>query len=166
MKYLILIMTLVGCGQFKPKDGKDGKGCETYQTSSGTSIKCGDTETAVSNGTAGQDGDSCEVEKTAQGTMIICSSSTSFIADGQDGTDGQDATLPDMTFVEAINPCGMERNDGLDEIIFRTYGGELVAYAAMNNGYLTFLEPGNYVTTDGTNCSFKVTVELEVTWNE
>lgn len=61
-----------------------------------------------------------------------------------------------------IDPCG--NSIGYDEIILKTKDGQYLAY--FENGsrrFLTKLEYGNYMTTDGTNCSFSLDAN-GITW--
>lgn len=84
--------------------------------------------------------------------------------DGLDGKDGQDGQDGLNALVEIIDPCGTETN--YDEVLFRFSDGNL--YAVYSDGkkkiHLVKLVPGTYKTTDGTNCIFTITPELEVTW--
>lgn len=74
---------------------------------------------------------------------------------GTNGTDGQDS------IIEVIRLCP-ERSQ---EILLRLSSGELVAhYSDGKKQFLVALQPGNYVTTDGTNCRFTVDKELNVSW--
>lgn len=125
--------------------GEVGPGCTVNPMSNGAIIECEDGSNALifngQNGTDGLDGQA-----------------------GQDGQDGKDAEPGMYTFEEVIDPCGPE--GAFDEILFRTYNREIIAvyYEKKKYGFLTFLSPGNYITTDGTKCAFTVTSEGEVIW--
>lgn len=63
--------------------------------------------------------------------------------------------------IEVIDPCGQEVVH--DEIILRLTDRSLIAYFENGgNRFLSELLPGEYVTTDGSNCHFTVTENLEV----
>ena len=83
--------------------------------------------------------------------------------DGKDGADGKDADASEFDIVEVIDPCGDEA--AFDEVILRLANGELLAYFAGSDGFLTLIDPGNYVTTDGTGCQFTVNSDLTVTYD-
>lgn len=76
--------------------------------------------------------------------------------DGQDGMDGLDGA--DGLFTEIIDPCGAETTH--DEVILVTRNGEHIAYFETpnsSNDRLVILKEGvNYITTDGTNCRFRI----------
>lgn len=59
---------------------------------------------------------------------------------------------------EVIDLC-----DNGSEILIRL-DGELVAFNTRRGGYLDFLTPGRYITTDGTGCQFNVDGNLQVTY--
>ncbi len=66
---------------------------------------------------------------------------------------------------EVIDPCG--DGPGYDEVILRTRSGKLLVYFRSGaNEFLTLLVPGNYQTTDGTNCAFTVNSQLKVCTNQ
>jgi hypothetical protein len=85
-------------------------------------------------------------------------------ADGQDGSngqDGQDAPPTPYTVVGLVDPCGDQ--NGFDEVLLRLGNGQLMAhYSAGNQQFLSILGPGNYVTTDGTSCSFTINNDLTI----
>lgn len=56
---------------------------------------------------------------------------------------------------EVLEPCG--DSPGFDEVLLRMNSGRLVAYfESGGNRFLSTLPPGNYRTTDGTNCNFSI----------
>lgn len=82
--------------------------------------------------------------------------------DGEDGTNGlngQDGLDADQTYniVEIIDPCGDTPNK-YDEVILKLGNGTYLASFSDNanglNTRFSILLPGNYRTTDGTNCNF------------
>lgn len=120
-------------------------------------------------GLDGKDGSSCSVEQTSTGAAISCTDGSyaeilhgTDGLDGQDGTDGQDAPVNPFQITEVIDPCGKQTT--YDEVILRMANGQLVAYFASHGGFLAILGPGNYITTDGTGCLFKVHPDLTITW--
>jgi len=123
-------------------------------------------------GPRGPAGQACQVESFSNGAVITCSNTSAVVYNGKDGTDGEDgvdgkdgedAPVGTYTFTESIDPCGSESQ--FDEVLFRTGAGELVAhYSKGNKQFLTFIGPGSYKTTDGTNCLFTVNSDLEVSW--
>jgi hypothetical protein len=81
--------------------------------------------------------------------------------DGKDGVNGQDGA---DAILEFIDPCGDNPNV-IDEVVLRMADGRFLAFLAKNNGgthgRLALLPPGNYVTTDETNCAFSISPEGE-----
>lgn len=78
---------------------------------------------------------------------------------GPQGVPGLDASLPGLTPLELVNPCG-EAAGLLDEVFIRTADSTLLAVVADNsngkNPRLAVVPDGTYVTTDGDNCVFVV----------
>jgi hypothetical protein len=60
----------------------------------------------------------------------------------------------ELNIVELIDPCGNET--AYDEIIVRLSDNALMVFFSQNGGRLSLIDVGTYVTTDGTNCTFKV----------
>jgi hypothetical protein len=65
--------------------------------------------------------------------------------------------------VGIVDPCGP--SGGLfDEVFLRSGNGQLIAsFGTGNSVRFSILVPGNYVTTDGTNCQFSVDADNVVT---
>lgn len=60
------------------------------------------------------------------------------------------------TIVSVIDPCGPSGGVA-DEVLLRSGNGALIAsFGTGNSVRFSILEPGSYVTTDGTSCSFTV----------
>lgn len=60
------------------------------------------------------------------------------------------------SITQIVDPCG--NGAGYDEVILKTKAGEYLAYFEHGSQrYLTKLEIGNYMTTDGTGCHFSLT---------
>lgn len=114
-------------------------------------------------GVSGIDGESCTVEQEANGSVIMCPDGTSAVVlNGQDGLDGQDASQSAYSVVDIIRPCP---GPGYREVLLRLENGNLLAhYSDGQKEFLSFLTPGNYQLTDGSNCSFTVHSDLSVTW--
>lgn len=126
-------------------------------------------------GPAGPMGTSCSVQPAEGGALIQCGEHTVLLTngldgkdgtdgqDGADGKDGQDAPPTPYTVTEMINPCGDA--PGYDEVLLRLANGQLIAhYSSGNRQFLTVLAPGTFRTTDGTNCTFTVHPDMQVTW--
>lgn len=85
--------------------------------------------------------------------------------DGQDGTNGvngtngADAPPTALTPVEIVDPCG-DAPGVYDEVFVRLQNGTLLASFSQNSSGLntrfSVLVAGNYMTTDGDNCTFSV----------
>lgn len=70
-----------------------------------------------------------------------------------------------QTIVETINPCGDSPSVTYEEVLLRLSDGRILAhYASGYNQFLVELLPGNYVTTDGSNCHFSITNNGHVNW--
>jgi len=64
--------------------------------------------------------------------------------------------------VSYVDPCG-NSPVGYDEVLLRTSTGRLIAYFETGGSrFLSFLEPGNYRTTDTSRCYFTVDADLNV----
>lgn len=83
-------------------------------------------------------------------------------ADGQDGAvgpAGQNAPPTPYTPIGLENPCG-DAPSVADEIFIRMANGDLIAsYGTGNSVRFAVLTPGNYVTTDGDNCTFTIAAD-------
>lgn len=116
----------------------------------------------------GKDGKSCTVTKVVNGALIQCQDGSSVAVingqhgtNGQDGQDGQDAPQSQFNIVGTIDPCGTQST--FDEVLLILANGQILAhYAAGARQFLTFVPPGNYTTSDGTNCHFTITTNNEV----
>lgn len=157
--------------------GESGSSCSVLDHEQGAIIVCDDDTSQIiidgAKGQDGQDGESCSIQRVSNGAVITCGDDTVAIFDGMDGVDGrdgvdgedgQDAAPGAYSITELIDPCGKEAN--FDEILLRTANGQLMAlyFDTKKKAFLTVITPGNYVTTDGTDCYFSVDSELEVTW--
>lgn len=79
---------------------------------------------------------------------------------GPTGPQGEDAELPPYAVTSIVDPCG-DAPGVIDEVLLKLANGQvLVSFSANANGNntrLAILPPGNYVTTDGSNCAFTLT---------
>lgn len=101
----------------------------------------------------------CTTTEDLGGYLITCTDGLELYlprpVDGEDGLDGQDAVI------EVIDPCGKQANN--DEVLLRLSDGKLYAYFEQgSHRFLAEITPGNYQTTDGTNCKFRVSNDLQV----
>ncbi len=191
MKYMcvLLAMTILSCAGkngingrdgVDGNNGADGSSCSIQALTNGALISCTDgTSSLILNGERGK---SCTVESMSTGTVISCEDGSTAVVlngvdgqdgldgtngvdgnDGADGRDGVDAAMTAYTVVEVVDPCGHQSL--FDEVMLRLNNGQLLAhYANGTTQFLTFVIPGNYVTTDGTNCYFSVDEHLNVKW--
>lgn len=92
-------------------------------------------------------------ECSIDGNKLTCNGETIEVKDGRQGDAGTDGL-----FVDVIDPCGPETTH--DEVILVTRNGDHIAYFEVPNSFnnrLVVLREGiNYVTTDGTNCRFRI----------
>lgn len=124
----------------------------------------GDRGTPGKDGIAGPPGTSCSVNQLANGAEIICGDQTSaIILNGEVGPKGEDMVPGPYAVLELVNPCGKQGSH--DEVLLRFGTGQLLAhYSHGDKQFFTIVGPGSYQTTDGTNCNFSITQDLEVTW--
>lgn len=87
--------------------------------------------------------------------------------DGQDGSDGADAPPTAFSPVGLIDPCG-DAPGIYDEVFLQLANGMILASFSSNasglNTRFSVLIPGNYVTTDGSNCHFSVNSSGQVVY--
>jgi hypothetical protein len=69
------------------------------------------------------------------------------------------------TIVEVIDPCGDNPSKQFEEVLLRLSNGQILAhFSSGNKEFFSLLSPGNYVTTDGTNCHFTVDAKNNITY--
>lgn len=114
-------------------------------------------------GDSGSDGKSCTVTQVANGALISCPDGTSTaILNGTPGADGQPAPATAYTVTELVDPCGPQ--GAYDEVLLKLANGQILAHFASGaKQFLTIVPPGNYTSTDSTNCFFTITPTGEVT---
>jgi len=124
----------------KGDTGAQGSSCSVRSIPGGSEIYCTDgTSSIVSNGSNGQDGQDG--------------------ADGTDGQDGQDAPQGPLDIAEVIDPCG-DAPGVVDEVLLKLGNGSILVLFASNangnNPRLALLGPGNYITSDTSDCRFTI----------
>jgi hypothetical protein len=142
-------------------NGSSGNSCAVFDTDVGAEIICENGSFVEilngkngENGLDGQNGDSCNIIDVDSGSFIVCGNDEVLVLNGKDGKDA---------IIEVIDPCETETK--YDEVFFRFSDDNLYAvYHDKGKTHLVELIPGNYVTTDGTDCKFEVTTDLEVVW--
>lgn len=151
-----------------PDNGVETPSCTVTETDEGALIQCPDGTTAlIEHGEDGEDGSSCSTYAVDDGALLECSDGTVVLirhgTDGVDGEDGEDAPKGAFTITEIIDPCGKESL--YDEVLLRFANGDLLAhYSNKKKQHFARLQPGQYMTTDGTKCLFKVTDDGGVFW--
>ena len=120
---------------------------------------------ATVNGKDGAPGQNCEVQQLANGAIITCANSTAVVLNGVDGVDGIDGAPAPVTLgiKGYIYPCNNVNSN--KEIFLRMTDGKIIAvYDGGNNlSRLAILQPGNYITTDGSTCNININSNLTVT---
>lgn len=107
-------------------------------------------------GPEGAPGRSCTLTQLENGVLIQCPDGTSSVV-----MNGVDATPNAYSILEFIRPCP----DKSYEVLMRLYNREIIAhYSDGNKQYLRFIGPGNWKTTDGTNCQFTIDADMNVSW--
>lgn len=130
--------------------------CSVSQEADGARINCTDGTTAfVPNGT---NGSSCSIEDLGKKSLLQCADGTFSLIE-----DGQDATSTEYSITKIIDPCGPE--SAYDEVLLQFSNGDILAhYSDAKNEHFSLLHSGNYITTDGTKCEFKVSDTKEISW--
>lgn len=117
-------------------------------------------------GPAGPKGDSCTVTPALDnsGALISCGNGSSvFVKNGANGSNGSNGT--NAVPVEFIKfcPASVPSYGNFPEYGIKVETKIYAVYSA-NNGFLTLLSPGTYVTAStGLNCNFTVTTTGTVT---
>jgi hypothetical protein len=111
-----------------------------------------------------------DLDRDGQLTLIDVGVQSSDIcngAPGDAGVNGQDAPPTAYTVTEIVDPCG-DAPGIFDEVFLRMANGTIVASfsdsASGQNTRFSVLVPGNYRTTDGSNCNLTVHSDGSVTW--
>lgn len=108
---------------------------------------------------SGKDGQSCTVSQVDEGALIQCPDGTkSLVSNGTNGTNGNTLTA------QPFCPTKLGVN-GFQESYFTLNNGLYAVYYDGSHTFLVKLRAGNYVTTDGANCSFTINVNNTITVN-
>jgi hypothetical protein len=183
-----IVSTLIGCTDSNPtftsvipkkevSNKIENNYCKIIEENNQTLLICPDGSQAdISKG------NSCSVSAVDEGAVIYCEDGTTTLVyhgqdgadgsdgvdgtDGKDGIDGQDgangapAPLQPFDVVDIIDPCA---DSPLDEVLLKFANGKILAhFASGTNQHFTLLNPGNYITTDGTQCRFSITESGDV----
>lgn len=143
--------------------GERGFSAVVSSSSFAFSVACPTGGVVILAATDSNESGALDIEDTNIVSSTVCNGLNG--SDGQDGADGQDGTngtnAPPTAFspVDILNPCGI--NGSYDEVLVKLASGQVLASFSQNqsgqNTRFTILLPDTgYVTTDGTNCSFKV----------
>lgn len=162
MKYLLSLLVLSGCGCHevsKVVGGTPGPqglpGVNTViEQSSASLVQCPAGGIILVSGIDNDVSGNISAGDSNIQSSIICSG-----INGTNGQNGQDAPIPAFTAVKAIAPCGVGSAPYKEVILLLADGSLLSSFSdnfAGQNTRLAFLPDGNYVNTDGSNCSFSV----------
>jgi len=107
-------------------------------------------------GDPGTPGSSCSVSQAANGAVISCQDGSSVLL--LNGVDGQQTPY---TIIEVVDLCNNHK-----EVLLRFGTNQLIGHYAGggNNQHLRMLTPGRWMSTDGSNCLFTVTQDMNVTY--
>ena len=166
VKYIVLvsILLIASCGGWEQRDcyvkGKEcnrgQKGDRGDRGEQGQAGPVGPQGIPGMAGENGKDGGSCYSSLILGGVLIQCSDSTQTILH-----DGVNAELSPYTVVSSIDPCGKQTT--YDEILLRLKNNKILAhYSDGAKQFLSELQPGSYVTTDGTGCYFTVDNDMNI----
>lgn len=101
----------------------------------------------------------CNHEQLESGILVNCKDGSSYYVNhGEDGVDGANGV---NAYLERIELCPSIPG-AFKESIFRDNEGFWALYYSKKEAFLTELSPGSYVTTDGRDCSFEITEDMEV----
>jgi hypothetical protein len=109
------------------------------------------------DGHDGENGTSCTVSQTADGALIACTDGTFAVV-----LNGMNTGIPVNS---VIDPCGPQ--SAYDEVLLRMDNHQVIAYLigpGATAARLAVLPPGNYITSDGTNCYFVIHADGSVTY--
>jgi hypothetical protein len=113
-------------------------------------------------GAQGDQGEGCTVATAVNGALVTCGANSVLILNGEDGSDAPPTPL---TITKIIDPCG-KQGSGFNEVLLKLANDNIMAHFSSGaNQFFALLTPGNYVTTDGTNCNFNVSNTYQVTWS-
>lgn len=155
MKYSLLLIVLAltsGCAQLKGDPGKNGQD--------------GSIGLQGTKGIQGVNGQDCSVQQATVsvltpygGAIVTCGSSSVLITNGMPGAQGVPGPVTTYGIDKLIDPCGA--TPGIyNEVFLRLANGQLIWSLSDNangqNTRLALAADGNWVTTDGSNCTFSI----------
>lgn len=122
-------------------------GCNPNMWKGNTGAK-GEVGATGPQGPRGESGESCDVVKLGSVTNITCEGTTVQVVDGED-------SQPVLT----ISLCPGLGGGTFKEYLLKIAGEFYGVYASGQKIGLTKLSPGNWLTTDGRNCSFTINID-------
>lgn len=105
-------------------------------------------------GPTGSPGEGCQVSGAPNGVLISCAGTTAFIFNGIDGRDGIDTTP--VTVVPLCQDTTVYPS--VFSEVALCIGDNLFAVYSENNGFLSYIPPGNYVS-HGHNSNCNLTIQ-------
>jgi len=135
--YILTLSTFVfGCTPITPQMIAGKNECKAVSSLDSIEVDCGSYTYSIPKPKDGKDG-----------------------KDGADGTNGQDAAASQYDIVSVLDPCGDTANV-VDEVLLKLRNGQTLASFSDSSGgsntRFSLIGPGNYVTTDGSNCYFTI----------
>jgi hypothetical protein len=166
--YLVLLLPLLllsGCGY---QEGDLDRGLECIDGCNNGAKAEEEKARDGRDGKDGKDGRSCTVKGAVNGATIFCDDGTNAVLyNGTDGKDAEDVKEPltRYTITQMVDPCGKQSD--YDEILLRLEDGSYLALYydfKKKMSFLTVIGPGDYITTDNTNCAFSIEEDGRVVW--
>lgn len=108
------------------------------------------------DGKDGEPGKSCSVAQASNGAVISCEDGTSVLV-----LNGENGQQTPYTIIEVIDLCNNHK-----EVLLRFGTNQIIGHYAGggNNQHLRMISPGNWVSTDGANCYFRVNNDMSVSY--
>lgn len=172
-------------GKVGPKGENGETGAKGQDGTNGAEGPKGDIGATGAPGTNGEDGISVVFKTISSGSLCPNDGSIIFIAYDSNysgsfevddtgiqsitvcnGLNGESTVKEDtnLTPVEILNPCGFQSNT--DEVLLRLSDKTILASFSENpngkNTRFSILFPGDYVTSDGTNCFFTISSDMNI----
>jgi len=99
------------------------------------------------------------------GAVVLCGDASALISNGAPGEDGEPVPSSSYAIDSIVDPCG-DAPGISDEIFLRLANGQLLWLQVDGPSALTarlsLAVPGNWRTTDGSNCFFTISSTLEI----
>lgn len=159
-------------------NGKDGQGCSVVQIpvgdlvlpKGGAVVLCGHSSVLISNGADGLNGAKGDTgdqglngevgPRGPKGDPGSTGPQGTQGTPGANGNDGHDAPASSYGILGMVDPCGPQSS--YDEVFLRLANGHLIALFTDNihgdNPRLSEIGDGSFMTTDGTNCYFSISI--------